>query len=74
MPVSPEMYRVSPAHTAGLADISPEPCFMEAGRTTFRPARFVVAMQVISTCDPPGIQSTKETDLAGSFPGWKNSL
>ena len=29
-----------------------------AGRTTLRLARFVVAMHVTSTCDPPGIQST----------------
>ena len=44
-----------------------------AGRTTFRFVRSVVAMHVISICEPPGIQSTNTVAQAGSLPAAKNS-
>ena len=42
------------------------PIFIPAGRTILRAARSVVAMQVTSTWEPPGIQLTKTVAQAGS--------
>jgi hypothetical protein len=41
---------------------------MDGGRTTLRLARSVVATQVTSTWESPGIQSTNMVALAGSSP------